>query len=151
MSHPAFSQVCGDLVKLNRIHENNMAGHLGIVITAIGRDFVRAVMPVDQRSRQPFGILHGGASCVLAETLGSVTSWLVTSRTPGARVAGLDINATHLKAASGGQVHGVCRPLRIGRTVHFWNIDIFNDAGEQTCAARLTVSIGQQRGAPAEN
>jgi len=150
MSHPPFSRVCGDLVQLNRMHENNMAAHLGIVVTAIGRDFVRAAMPVDHRTRQPFGILHGGASCVLAETLGSVASWLVVSRIPGARVAGLDINATHLKAVAEGHVHGVCRPLRIGRTVHFWSIDVFNDAGEQTCAARLTVSVGQRRGSPAE-
>lgn len=144
MATPVFSQVCGDLVALNRWHEDNMAGHLGIVVTAIGRDFMRASMPVDHRTRQPLGLLHGGASVVLAETLGSVTSWLVVSRTPGARVAGLDVNATHLKAVTSGHVHGICRPLRIGRTVHIWSIDIFNDEGVQTCASRLTVSVGQK-------
>lgn len=145
MASTPFSSVCGDLVVLNRMHDGNMAGHLGIVITAVGREFIRASMPVDERTKQPYGLLHGGASAALAESLGSVASWLVISRTPGARVAGLDINATHLKAVTEGQVHGMCRPLRIGRTVHFWQIDLFNDAGDHTCSARLTVAISQAR------
>jgi 1,4-dihydroxy-2-naphthoyl-CoA hydrolase len=143
MSNPAFSQVCGDLVRLNRMNNDNMAGHVGIVVTAIGRDFIRASMPVDHRTQQPFGLLHGGASVVLAETLGSIASWLVVSQIPRARVAGLDINATHLKAVKDGHVHGICRPLRVGRTMHFWQIDVSNDAGEQICSSRLTVAISQ--------
>jgi len=138
-----FSRTSGDLVRLNRMHRGNMAEHLGIQVTAIGPDFVRASMPVDHRTRQPFGLLHGGASAVLAETLGSVTSWLVIRDIPGARVAGLDISVSHLKAVTEGYVHGMCRPLRIGRTVHFWRIDIFDDAGRQSAAARLTVSVSQ--------
>ena len=97
----------------------------------------------DERTKQPNGLLHGGASVVLAETLGSVASFMLVAGTPGARVAGLDINATHLKTATEGFVHGVCRPLRLGRTVHFWQIDIFNDAGEQTCSSRLTVAVSR--------
>lgn len=143
METMTFSQACGDLVALNRMHEGNMAGHVGIVVTAVGRGFVRASMPVDERTRQPFGLLHGGASVVLAETLGSVASWLVVSRLSGARVAGLDINATHMKAVTEGQVHGICRPLRLGRTAHFWEIHVFDDAGRRTCASRLTVAISQ--------
>lgn len=145
MVKPPFSQVCGDLPTLNRIHEGNMAAHLGIVITAVGPDYIRAAMPVDHRTRQPFGLLHGGASAALAEALGSVASWLVVGHLPGARVAGLDISTSHLKAVTSGHVHGVCRPLRVGRTVHFWRIDIFDDTGEQTGAARLTVSVGRKR------
>ena len=140
-----LSQICGDLVALNRMHQGNLAGHIGIEVTAIGRDFVRASMPVDERTKQPMGLLHGGASVVLAETLGSVASFLLVSGTPGARVAGLDINATHIKKATSGQVHGVCRPLRLGRTVHFWQIDIFDDEGEQTCSSRLSVAISRKR------
>ncbi|MGA0265930.1 MAG: hotdog fold thioesterase [Lysobacterales bacterium] len=145
MEHAQLSQICGDLVALNRMHQGNMAGHIGIEVTAIGRDFVRASMPVDERTKQPMGLLHGGASVVLAETLGSVASFLLVSGTPGARVAGLDINATHIKKATSGQVHGVCRPLRLGRTVHFWQIDIFDDEGEQTCSSRLSVAISRKR------
>ena len=145
MTLPVLSRICGDLVKLNRVHDDNMAGHIGIEVTAIGRDFVRASMPVDERTKQPMGLLHGGASVVLAETLGSVASFLLVAGTPGARVAGLDINATHLKTATDGYVHGVCRPLRLGRTVHFWQIDIFNDAGEQTCSSRLTVAVSRKQ------
>jgi uncharacterized protein (TIGR00369 family) len=144
MANTDFSRVCGDLVKLNQVHDDNMAGHVGIVLTAVGHDFVRASMPVDGRTRQPFGLLHGGASVVLAETLGSIASWLAVSHVPGARVAGLDINATHIRTATEGHVHGICRPLRIGRSIHFWQIDIFNDAGQQTCASRLTVAISRK-------
>jgi 1,4-dihydroxy-2-naphthoyl-CoA hydrolase len=144
MANTSFSRVCGNLVALNRMHDGNMAGHLGIVVTAIGPDFMRASMPVDHRTIQPMGLLHGGASAVLAETLGSVASFLAVSTIPGTRVAGLDINATHIKAVTSGHVHGVCRALRIGRTVHFWQIDIFNDAGEQTCSSRLTVAISRK-------
>ena len=145
MKHAQLSQICGDLVALNRMHQGNMAGHIGIEVTAIGRDFVRASMPVDERTKQPMGLLHGGASVVLAETLSSVASFLLVSGAPGARVVGLVINATHIKKATSGQVHGVCRPLRLGRTVHFWQIDIFDDEGEQTCSSRLSVAISRKR------
>ena len=93
MEHAQLSQICGDLVALNRMHQGNLAGHIGIEVTAIGRDFVRASMPVDERTKQPMGLLHGGASVVLAETLGSVASFLLVSGTPGARVAGLEVIA----------------------------------------------------------
>ena len=118
-----------------------MPGFLGISVTAVGKDFIRADMPVDQRTTQPFGILHGGASVALAETLGSIASWLLVSGEPGARVAGIEISASHLKAVGSGCVTGICRPLRIGRTLHFWQIDIYDEKGARCCAARLTVSI----------
>ena len=141
----ALSRRCGDLVALNRWHRDNMAGLLGIVITAIGPDCVRATMPVDQRTRQPLGLLHGGASVALAETLGSVASWLLVSGQEGARVAGLEVNASHMTAVREGLVTGVCRPLRIGRTVHFWGIDIFDGQGRRSCVARLTVKVSRSR------
>jgi 1,4-dihydroxy-2-naphthoyl-CoA hydrolase len=136
-----LSQCCGDLVALNSIHAGCMPGLLGISVTAVGRDFIQASMPVDERTTQPFGILHGGASVTLAETLGSIASWLLVSGQPGARVAGVEVNASHLKAVDSGKVTGVCRPLRIGRTLHFWHIDISDDRGARCCTARLTVSI----------
>ncbi len=132
---------CGDLVAMNSLHRGSMAGALDISVTAVGRDFIQATMPVDERTTQPFGILHGGASVVLAETLGSYASWLVVSGTTGARVAGVEVSASHLKSVGEGSVAGVCRPLRIGRTLHFWRIDIHDGHGNLCCAARLTVSV----------
>jgi 1,4-dihydroxy-2-naphthoyl-CoA hydrolase len=139
--YPAISRVCGDLVALNHTHRDNMAGLLGLVITAVGPDWVRGTLPVDERTVQPMGLLHGGASAVLAETLGSVASWLLVAGSPGARVAGIEISTSHIRAVREGVVTGVCRPLRLGRTLHFWNIDIFDEQGRQTAAARLTVSV----------
>ena len=138
---PFLSQVCGDLVTLNSIHHDNLAGHLGIRISAVGRDFVAGTMPVDQRTVQPFGILHGGASLVLAETLGSVASYLLVSGVKGARVAGIEVNGSHVRAVESGYVTGFCRPLRIGRTLHFWQIDIRDRNGDLCCTSRLTVSV----------
>jgi len=137
----SLSKRCGDLVTLNSTHRDCMPGFLGISVTAVGRDFIRAKMPVDQRTTQPFGILHGGASVALAETLGSIASWLLVSGQPGARVAGVEVSASHLKAVSSGYVTAVCRPLRIGRTLHFWQINVYNGEGARCCAARLTVSV----------
>ncbi len=119
-----------------------MPGFLDIRITAVGPDFVRAEMPVDRRTTQPLGLLHGGASVVLAESIGSLASWLAIADAPGIRVAGVEVNASHLKAVREGKVFAVCRPLRLGRSLHFWRIDISNGQGERVCSARLTVSIG---------
>ena len=148
MVQQALSWRCGDLVALNRWHRDNMAGQLGIVVTAIGPASIRATMPVDQRTRQPLGLLHGGASVALAETLGSVASWLLVSDREGARVAGLEVNASHLTAVREGLVTGVCRPLRIGRTVHFWGIEIFDGQGRRSCVARLTVKVSRAQESP---
>ena len=83
-----LSQYCGDLVRLNAMHRDNLAGHIGIEVTTVGPHFVSGTMPVDERTTQPFGLLHGGASMVLAETLGSVASYLLVSATSGARFQG---------------------------------------------------------------
>lgn len=97
-------------------------------------------MPVDERTKQPFGLLHGGASCVLAETLGSIASTFCIDPTKEMAV-GVEINANHLRSASKGYVTGVVKPLYVGKTIHVWNIEIFNEDHKQVCASRLTCAI----------
>jgi 1,4-dihydroxy-2-naphthoyl-CoA hydrolase len=116
---------------------------LGIRLTAVGPDFICGEMPVDERTRQPFGILHGGASIVLAETLGSFASHLVCSDEPGARVAGIEVSGSHVRAVRTGVVTGIARPVRLGRSLHFWRIDVRDQAGELCCAAKLTVKVSR--------
>jgi 1,4-dihydroxy-2-naphthoyl-CoA hydrolase len=113
---------------------------LGILITEIGSDFLRATMPVDQRTKQPFGLLHGGASVALAETMGSVASWLVVNPEFFIGV-GLEINANHVRAVKEGHVTGICRPLHIRGKTHVWEIKILNEAEQLCCISRITVAI----------
>ena len=116
----------------------NAVTHLGIEFTEIGDDFLRGRVPVDDRTRQPFGLLHGGVSVVLAETLGSVGAFY--SSPEGWYAVGLDINANHLRAAKEGWVTGTARPVHLGRTTQVWQIDMANDAGELTCVSRITMA-----------
>ena len=118
---------------------NTAVSHLGIEFTEVGDDFLRARVPVDERTRQPFGLLHGGVSVVLAETLGSVGAYHASPE--GWLAVGLDINANHLRAARSGWVTGTARPVHIGKTTQVWQIDMVNDAGELTCVSRITVAI----------
>jgi 1,4-dihydroxy-2-naphthoyl-CoA hydrolase len=141
-----LSQSCGSLSRFNRLHRDNMAGQLDIRITSVGPDFIVGDMPVDERTRQPMGLLHGGASIVLAETLGSIASWTLVMGEAGARVAGIEVSGSHLKAVRSGRVTGVCRPLKLGRTLHFWRIDITDADGDPCCSARLTVSVSRKPG-----
>ena len=127
------------LAALNAHSANTAVSHLGIEFVEIGDDFVRARVPVDERTRQPYGILHGGVSVVLAETLGSMGASYAC--TPGHRVVGLDINANHIRAASSGWVTGTARPVHIGRTTQVWQIDMVNDAGQLTCVSRITMAV----------
>ncbi|MBL8245925.1 MAG: hotdog fold thioesterase [Rhodanobacteraceae bacterium] len=129
--------------QLRELSRDTIHEPLGIEITEIGEDFVRGRMPVDQRTRQPYGLLHGGASVVLAESLGSIGAGLVVAGS-GARVVGLDINANHLRAVRDGWVTGTARPLHIGRTTQVWEIRLENDAGELSCIARLTMAVVQK-------
>ncbi|EER59138.1 thioesterase superfamily protein [Acidovorax delafieldii 2AN] len=124
---------------LNETNANTAATHLGIEITEVGDDFLRGRVPVDERTRQPFGILHGGVSVVLAETLGSIGAFYACPE--GHRGVGLDINANHIRAASSGWVTGTARAVHIGRTTQVWQIDMANDAGELTCVSRITMAI----------
>ena len=118
---------------------NTAISRLGIEFTEIGDDFLRGRVPVDERTVQPYGLLHGGVSVVLAETLGSSGAYHAAPE--GHRAVGLDINANHLRAATAGWVTGTARPVHRGRTTQVWHIDMINDAGELTCVSRLTVSI----------
>jgi 1,4-dihydroxy-2-naphthoyl-CoA hydrolase len=118
----------------------SMATHVGIEITEIGDDFLSARMPVNSKTTQPYGILHGGASCVLAETLGSIGgAFCVDINTQ--IVVGLEINANHLRPAKDGYVTGTARPIHIGRTTHVWDIKITNEKGDLVCISRLTLAV----------
>jgi len=130
--------------KLNQFAKNTIEEHLGIQITEIGDDYIKARMPVDQRTRQPFGILHGGASVVLAESLGSLASYLCLKSEDQIAV-GLEINANHLRAVSEGEVLGWVKPIHLGKQLHVWEIKIFNSQEELVCISRLTVAILQKR------
>ncbi|MDX1380846.1 MAG: hotdog fold thioesterase [Xanthomonadales bacterium] len=138
---PYLSRAPFSLIDMNRRNNAGIERVLGIRLTAIGPDFICGEMPVDERTRQPFGILHGGASIVLAETLGSWASWLLVSDEPGARVAGIEVSGSHVWSARSGIVSGICRPVRLGRSLHFWRIDVHDAEGNLCCAAKLTVKV----------
>jgi 1,4-dihydroxy-2-naphthoyl-CoA hydrolase len=129
-----------DLTRINQMSENTAAQSLGILFTEIGDDFMRATMPVDHRTIQPAGLLHGGASVLLAETLGSVASVFCRDDETTLPV-GIEINANHIKSARDGFVTGTVRPVHIGRTMHVWEIKITNKAEQLCCISRLTVSL----------
>ncbi|HAB25012.1 MAG: hotdog fold thioesterase [Mixta calida] len=128
-----------DLDALNAIGENSLVAHIGIRFTAIGDDYLEAVMPVDARTHQPFGLLHGGASVVLAESMGSIAGYLCTEE--GKSVVGIEVNASHHRSVSSGEVRGTCRPLHIGSRNQVWQIEIRNARGQLCCSSRLTVAV----------
>ena len=113
--------------------------HLGIEFTEIGDDFLRGRVPVDSRTVQPYRLLHGGVSVVLAETLGSSGAYF--SSPEGHRCVGLDINANHLRGATSGWVTGITRPVHIGRSTQVWQIDMHDDKGVPTCVSRITMAV----------
>lgn len=118
----------------------NMSKHLGMELTALTSDSIEGRMPVDHRTQQPFGMLHGGASCVLAETLGSIASNMMVD--PNMEYAvGLSITANHLKSAKDGYVRGIAKAAHIGRQTHVWDIEIFNEQNQKVCISRLTTAI----------
>jgi 1,4-dihydroxy-2-naphthoyl-CoA hydrolase len=125
---------------LNDRPKNHMGAFLDIQFTNIEEDTLTATMPVDERTHQPAGILHGGASVVLAETLGSIASFMVIDPDKYQAV-GLEINANHLRPVKSGLVTGICKPLHIGAKTHVWEIKIYNDKGKMNCVSRLTVAI----------
>lgn len=129
------------LETLNQTGTKTMVEHLGIEFTGFGEDFLEAYMPVDHRTVQPMGLLHGGASCVLAETLGSVASILCVEDMDKETVVGVEINANHLRPATKGVVKGRVSPVRIGRRLHVWNIEIKDEAGRLICVSRITIAV----------
>ena len=128
---------------LTSSHVDTVFSQLGMEFLEVGDDFIRARVPVDKRTHQPYGLLHGGVSVVLAETLGSCGAAFATA--PGVRVVGLDINANHIRSANAGWVTGITRPIHIGRSTHVWHIDLHNDQGDLTCVSRITMAVLAQR------
>ncbi len=128
------------LETLNKFAANTIMEVLGIKVTAMGEDYIEATMPVDKRTHQVYGILHGGASVVLAETLGSMGAMLTVDQSKY-HCVGIDINANHIKAVKSGIVTGTARPIHTGRSTQVWGIEIKNEAGELVCISRLTVAV----------
>jgi 1,4-dihydroxy-2-naphthoyl-CoA hydrolase len=128
------------LEQLNKSSQSTMINHLGIEFTAIGEDFLEATMPVDHRTIQPMGLLHGGANVVLAETLGSMAASLTIDLSKQACV-GLEINANHTRAVKEGKVRGIAKPIHIGKSTQIWEIKIFNESEKLCCISRITMAI----------
>lgn len=132
------------LETLGAFRGKNMGEHIGFEFTEVGSDFLRGRLPVDHRTTQPFGILHGGASCVLSETLGSVAAWM-TIDPENFRAVGLEINCNHIRAVTSGYVIGHCTPLHTGRRTQVWQTDITEEStGKRVAISRLTVAIINQ-------
>ena len=127
------------LEQLNRLGEGNMVGLLDIRFETVSDDTLEATMPVDSRTQQPFGLLHGGASVVLAETLGSVAGYLCSEGEQ--KVVGLEVNANHIRSARGGRVRGVCKALHVGARHQVWQIEIFDEQSLLCCSSRLTTAV----------
>jgi 1,4-dihydroxy-2-naphthoyl-CoA hydrolase len=126
--------------ELNDYSKNTMVKHIGIEFMEVGDDWIKASMPVDQRTIQPAGLLHGGASATLAETLGSVAANLCVD--PNEKVCvGLEINANHVRSIRSGYVYGITRPLHIGSTTQLWEIQILDEDNKLVCISRLTMAV----------
>ena len=129
-----------DLARINGWSANTMMETLGIHMTAIGDDWLQGTMPVDHRTHQPYGLLHGGASVVLAETLGS-TAAMLTLDPEKELVVGLDINANHIRGVRSGTVTGTAKALHVGRSTQVWEIRIENEEGALVCISRITMAV----------
>ena len=128
------------LADLNQRSENTLADFLGIKFTAVGDDSLTATMPANEKTKQPLGIVHGGANVVLAETIASTGANAVIDLKKYYCV-GLEINANHIRPVKEGLVTGIARAIHLGRTTQVWQIDLYNDAGKQTCVSRMTASV----------
>ena len=137
-----FKEYTLDFLQEKRVA--NMGHHCGIELTELGPDFLRGIMPVDHRTVQAFGILHGGANCVLSETLGSISSWM-TIDPDQYRAVGIEINCNHIRAVTEGNVVGTCRPIHTGRRTQVWETDITEEkSGKRVASSKLTLSIIDQ-------
>jgi uncharacterized protein (TIGR00369 family) len=125
---------------INQTNENTMVSHCGIEVTELTEDSLIGTMPADDRNKQPFGILHGGANCVLAETLGSIAANL-TCDPAESHAVGLSITTNHIKAVRNGLIKGIASPTHIGRTTQVWTIETFNEANKLTSTTTLTMAI----------
>jgi 1,4-dihydroxy-2-naphthoyl-CoA hydrolase len=136
---PIFSQEV-TIQAMNQMFANTMVSHLGIEVIRMGEDFIEAKMPVDHRTHQPLGLLHGGASVSLAETLGSIAAMCCIDMSKQYCV-GLEINANHIKSVKSGFVFGITKPVHIGKKTHVWEIRITNEQQELVCISRITMAI----------
>ncbi len=135
-----------DLTSLNARNAGTINEVLGIVFTEVGEDYIVGTMPVSEKTVQPYRILHGGANVVLAESLGSIASTLCLDDWTTQVAVGIEVNANHLKSVrEGSTVTATCRPIRVGRTLHVWQIEIRDEKGDLSCISRLTVSIVARR------
>tara|TARA_B110000046_G_scaffold185894_1_gene230184 strand:- start:205 stop:621 length:417 start_codon:yes stop_codon:yes gene_type:complete len=125
---------------INKYSKNTLLGQLGIRVTKLGEDFIEGTMPVDKRTHQPVGLLHGGASAALIESLGSIGSTLLVDMATH-NVVGLEINANHVRGVKTGTVTGRAKIVHAGRKTHLWQVDITNEAGKLVCTGRLTVIV----------
>jgi len=125
---------------LNKMNSNTMMEHLGLEFTEVGKDFISAKMPVDHRHHQPYGLLHGGASAAMAETLGSVAAHC-TVIDQNKYTVGLEINANHIKSVKSGYVYGKTTPIHVGRSTQVWEIKITNEQGQLLCVSRITMAV----------
>jgi len=126
--------------KINEFNAKTMAGHIGIEIMEVGENFISGRMPVDERTTQPYGLLHGGASVAFAESLGSLAGSFHVDLEKEA-VVGIEINANHLKSVRSGWVYGKATPVKIGKRIQVWNINITNEDKEAVCISRLTLAV----------
>jgi len=140
----AVFQAPPSLHELNTWSANTLAQQLGIQFTFVGDDYLEAKMPVDHRTHQPFGLLHGGASVALAETMGSVGAMCCVDRTMQYCV-GLEINANHIKGVRDGFVKGIARPIHIGKKTHVWEIRITDETDNLVCISRITMAVLDKR------
>ncbi|RFM28133.1 hotdog fold thioesterase [Deminuibacter soli] len=125
---------------LQPLGKNTMGDHLGMQFVEVGPDYIKATMPVDHRTHQPMGLLHGGASVALAETVGSVASACVVNQDKF-NCVGLEINANHIRGVRSGEVTATCKPLHIGGSTHVWDIQIHDEHNRLVCISRLTVAV----------
>lgn len=128
-----------DICDINQMSKNTMVEHIGIHVIEVGDDYLKAIMPVDKRTHQPMGLLHGGASVVLAETLGSIAANLAV-KDPYYCV-GMEINANHVKSAFSDDVTGTVRPVHLGKSTHVWDITICDKEDELICVSRITLAV----------
>ena len=126
--------------QINIFGKNTMMDSLGIIITDFGHDYICGKMPVDERTIQPFGLLHGGASAALAETLGSIAGGMKVDH-EGKTVVGIEINCNHLRSVRSGWVNGIAKPIKLGKKIQVWNIEIKNDSDDLVAVSRLTLAV----------
>ncbi len=129
-----------DLQSIIEVGKGNLGEHLGIELIELGDNFLKGRMPVDARTKQPTGVLHGGASAAFAESLGSIAGNLVVDMNKFTCV-GLDINANHLRSVSSGFVYGIAFPFHLGKKTQVWSIEIHNEEGKLICISRLTLAV----------